>query len=219
MEIISREDNSKHRIAYSKIKNAIIKNQFAPGTLLVERQLSEQLGVSRTPIREALRKLVGEGLVEFIPNRGVFVSSIRLEDIIEIYELREALDGMAVCLCTQRMNESVIDGLKQSVKNQADALENKDYNKYIENDMEFHAVYIKGAGNSRLEYFLNAIIDQINRLANTSVGDIERARLSLEQHRKVLDAMLKNEPKSAEALIKEHLINIKEYYISRLIRK
>lgn len=217
--IVTGAENNKNKVAYSKIKASIIRNEFAPGTLLVERQISEQLNISRTPVREALRKLAGEGMVEFIPNKGVFVSRIRIEDIVEIYELREALDGMAVRLCTQRMTEDVMAGLDQNIMNQAEALKGGDYFKFIDYDMDFHSIYIKGAGNLRLEEFLKAIIDQINRLANTSIGDMDRARISMEQHRKLLETMKRKDAVMAETLIKEHMINIKEYYISKFLYK
>jgi DNA-binding GntR family transcriptional regulator len=92
--------------AYEKLKKAIIDYEFPPGKLLIERELCELIGVSRTPVREALRRLSSDGFVDFVPGRGTVVTRLTKEDMIHIYELKEALDKMAVKLCIQRKRTS-----------------------------------------------------------------------------------------------------------------
>jgi DNA-binding GntR family transcriptional regulator len=215
MAYVNKKNNSKQEFAYNKIKNLIIKNEIKPDTLLVERQLCETLGVSRTPVREALRRLASEGMIELIPEKGAFVSRIRFEDLMEIFEIREALEGMAVRLCTLRKREDTVKQMEESIALQEKTLELGDRGSSVERDLDFHSIYIRGSRNSRLEGFLKTITDQINRFAITTVDDIERQRLSLEQHKRILEAVKNNDAESAEKLVREHIVNVKEYHVSR----
>lgn len=213
--ISEQKDNSKQQIAYDKIKSAIIKNELLPDTLLVERQLSATLGISRTPIREALRRLSGEGLIESIPDKGMFVSKIRFEDIIEIFELREALEGMAIRLFVLRKNSDIVLEMEECLAIQEKAFKEENYGLNVEMDLQFHHLYIKGAKNSRLESFINTVLDQNSRMAFNTLRDKERIESSLVQHKKVLESIKKGDASEAERLIQEHIINVKEYHISK----
>jgi len=215
MTYVGKRKNSKQQFVYNKIKNLIIKNQLKPDTLLVERQLCETLGVSRTPVREALRKLASEGMIEIIPKKGAFVSKIRFEDLMEIFEIREALEGMAVRLCTLRKSEEIIKQMEDCIASQEKALELGDRDSSVEKDLNFHTLYIRASRNSRLIDFLKTITDQINRFAVTTVDDIERQKLSLKQHKNILESIKKNDAELAEKLVREHIVNVKEYHISR----
>lgn len=214
--MVDQRENNKHAIAYNQIKNLIIKNRIEPNTLLVERQLSEQLGVSRTPIREALKRLTSEGLTEFIPGKGVFVSNLTFEDFINISEVREALEGMAAKLCTLKKDEKVIETLEKNLDALEEALNSGDYDQSVEYDIQFHHILISGAKNPKLENLLNGIYDQINRFAFFSVSDVERQRMSLRQHRKVLEAIKNDDANLAEKLIRDHIIHVKEYHVKKV---
>ncbi len=214
--MVDQRENNKHEIAYNQIKNLIIKNRIEPNTLLVERQLSEQLGVSRTPIREALKRLTSEGLTEFIPGKGVFVSNLTFEDFINISEVREALEGMAAKLCTLKKDEKVIETLEKNLDALEEALNSGDYDQSVEYDIQFHHILISGAKNPKLENLLNGIYDQINRFAFFSVSDVERQRMSLRQHRKVLEAIKNDDANLAEKLIRDHIIHVKEYHVKKV---
>lgn len=214
MIVSEQKDQSKQQIAYNKIKAAIIKNELLPDTLLVERQLSNTLGISRTPIREALRRLSSEGLVDFIPDKGMFVSKIRFEDMLEIFELREALEGMAVRLFVLRKNSDIVQQMEECLALQELAYQEGNYRLNVELDMEFHNFYLKGSKNLRLESFINTVLDQNSRMAFYTVNDEERIKASLVQHKQVLDAIRQDNAAEAERLIKEHIINVKEYHIN-----
>ncbi|MPW24728.1 FCD domain-containing protein [Alkalibaculum sp. M08DMB] len=209
------KEPSKQQLAYEKIKDSIIKNEFLPDTLLVERQLCTNMDISRTPVRDALRRLAGEGLVEFIPDKGMFVSRIRLEDIIEIYELREALESMAVRLFTLRKTEEDLKIMEGCVEQQESSFNKGDYSLSVAKDMEFHEVYIKGAKNLRMENFLRTIHDQTNRVAFSTTNDLERMERSIHQHKEVLEAIKSSDEVLAEELIKKHIIDTREYHMSK----
>ena len=100
---------SKKQIAYEKIKEMILDGAFSKESPLVERQLCDMIGISRTPIREALRELANDGLVEVIDGKGVYVKKIGFRDMIEIFEMREALEGMAVRLFVERADQEAVD--------------------------------------------------------------------------------------------------------------
>lgn len=213
--ISDQKDSSKQQIAYDKIKAAIVKNELLPDTILVERQLSITLGISRTPVREALRRLSGEGLVEFIPDKGMFVSKIRFEDIIEIFELREALEGMAIRLFVLRKNNDIVHKMEECLALQERAYKEGNYSLNVEMDLEFHQLYIKGSKNSRLISFINTVLDQNSRMAFNTLRDKARIESSLVQHKKVLEAIREGNADQAEKLIKEHVVNVKEYHLSK----
>ncbi len=210
---VDERDNSKQELAYEKIKEAIIRNELLPDTLLVERNLCSALGFSRTPVREALRRLAGEGLVESIPDKGMFVTRIRFEDLIEIYEMKEILEGMAVRLFTQRKTDESVRLLEENLDIQEKAIQEMKYELVIEKDLEFHQLYTNGSKNSRLISFTNTIRNQYSRAAYYTVHDIDRIKLSLTQHRKVLDAIREGDANLAETLVKEHILSVKRYHL------
>ncbi len=214
--ISMKPNSSKQQIAYEKIKDAIIKNELLPDMLLIERQLCKTLGFSRTPIREALNKLASEGLVEFIPNKGMFVSKIRFEDMIEIYELREALESLAIKLFILKKDSGIVKQMEECLMNHEQAYETGDYNACVERDMEFHDLFIRGSRNIRLGNFIKTIHDQNSRVAFFTVHDEERLKTSLDQHKKVFEAIMQNDEQLAERLIKEHVVNIKQYHFGKL---
>ena len=215
MAYVKKKQGSKQEVAYQKIKEAILKNEYEPDTMLLEGNLCAALGFSRTPVREALRRLASEGFVEFVPEKGTFVPRIRLEDLIEIYDVREALEGMAARVCALKGDEKVVAKLEEIVNSLYDNLVKGEKSQSVREDMEFHNVIIKGCNNSRLEAFLKTMIDQINRFAATTVNDNERLKISYTEHKKVLDAIKNKDADMAEKAIREHIRSVKEYQIKR----
>lgn len=207
--------SSKKEFAYNKIKSLIIKNKIGPNTMLVERQLSEQFGISRTPVREALTRLASEGMVEVIPGKGFFASNISFEKFINICELREALEGMAAKLCTLKKDEQTIKRLEKSINILEGALRSENYDISVEYDLEFHNIIIGGANNSSLETLLQGIYDQIKRFAFTTITDSQRQKRSLNQHIKVLNAIINNDADLAEKLMRKHILDVKEYHVNK----
>jgi DNA-binding GntR family transcriptional regulator len=98
----------KQHLAYDYLKESIISGKFPPNKPLIERELCDTLGVSRTPVREALRRLSSDGFVDFVPGRGTVVTRLTMDDMVHVYELKEALDKMAVKLCIQRKTDELM---------------------------------------------------------------------------------------------------------------
>ena len=215
MAYIKKKTLPKQEIAYQKIKNAIINNEYDPNTMLIESELSEKLGFSKTPIREALRRLESEKYIEYLPEKGNMVAKMGLEDFVEMYDVREALEGMAARLCALKQNERVIRLLDETFTKWAEAIKNQNNEKDVKEDSEFHLIVINGSGNSKLISSIKGIMDQINRFAITTVNDPERLQLSFEQHKSIWQALKKKDADLAEQTMREHIRSVKEYQLRK----
>lgn len=206
---------SKQEVAYQYIKSAIIANELKPKSMLLEANLSERIGVSRTPIREALRRLSSEGLVEFIPDKGCFVSGVSFEEFIEIFDVREVLEGMAARLCAKRFHlmADQLEGVMESFRKYYGA---NDRENILKEDVSFHQILIEMSGNRRLALFLTTLHEQIDRIRVITMYDQERLDLSLVEHTAILDAIKRGDPDLAEETCRFHIRSIKEYLINKL---
>lgn len=205
---------SKKQIAYNQIKEMVISGLPA-GAPLVERDLCEKLDVSRTPVREALRQLASEGLVDIIDGKGVFVAKIRFEDMVEIFELREALESMAVTLFVKRREQALIDELNELMDQQEKFYAADDHQALMECDMKFHELIARGSRNKRLCDMIVSIYNQIRQMA-ISVQDDQAVRdLAVKSHRKIMDAILERKEEEAAKLMAAHVRETKQYHIER----
>jgi len=218
LDIIFKKEKSKQDEAYEAIKQMIIMNKLTPGTPLIERQLSELLNISRTPIRAALRELVNENLVSFYPGIGMVVSSIRLEDVIEIYEIREVLDALAIRLFLRTNNVEKIDEMRNHVQSMKEALDRQDFQMVVRHDIEFHNCYLDNTGNARLGNIMISLHDQINRFLSLTSNDEEKCIRSYNDHKRVIEAIDDGDYAKAEKMMNEHIINNREYHLSRLTK-
>ena len=212
-------NKSKLDEAYDVIKQLILSNTLTPGTILVETQLSNLLNISRTPIRAALRELVNDKLVVNFLGRGMAVASITIDDVVEIYEIREVLDVLALRLFLRNVSPVQIEELKEHANQMQKALENKDFPLFIQHDMEFHDCYLNNTGNARLASIVKSLHDQIRRFLSLAGYDEIKCRISLEDHRKVMAAIESGDYKQAEIYLNEHITKSRDYHISKLTKK
>lgn len=175
---------SKQNIAYSYLCSSIIGGHLEPGTPIIEREICENLGVSRTPVREALRRLSSEGLVDFITNRGAFVSNLSKEKVLQLYEVKEALEIMAAILCVERSTESDLQKLEQCIDDQEMHLRKGNVGRSLDEDMRFHVLLVKSCGNKMLEHQATSLMLQTRRLM--SIYDLNRMAEFISQHRRIL---------------------------------
>ena len=132
------------------IREAIINGVFAPGERLMEIQMADEMGVSRTPVREAIRKLEMEGFVVMIPRRGTYVSNMSIKDINDVYEIRTSLDILAAGLAAERINDDELEELQRLLVQVGHAIDSGDMEKVLEADIAFHDVLYKASRNERL---------------------------------------------------------------------
>ena len=218
VEQLIKNGKTKQEVAYEEIKNLILTNQLLPGTVLLEQKLSDLLGISRTPVRAALRDLANENYISFVPGQGTIVSQIRIEDLIEIYELREVLDAFSLRLFLKRDDKELISKMRGHVEEMRAALEIEDYQKFVFHDMAFHDCYLKNTGNSRLENIMASLHDQIRRFLNLTANDAEKCKRSYKDHRMVMDTIESNDYKKAEELLRKHITLSREYHVKRLTK-
>lgn len=205
--------------AYENIREAIISGQFPPGTKLTVDMLCNELNISRTPVKEALVRLEREGLVENIPRRGMFVAKISIEDAIEIYELREVLEGFAVRKLCENIDEDTLKTLKELIDEGEKYISQDKLKKYSDIDEKFHKTIWDKSGNKRLFKILENIRSQIRLLMTSSVNIPGRADASLKEHKNIIKALEERNPDLAEEYMRIHIRNTREVALKNYLEK
>lgn len=192
------------------LKDAIVKGDLKPGEKLAEEEIAKKLNISRTPVREALRKLDSLGFVKLYPNQGIFVSQITIEDLKEIIQIRAILEGFATRLVANLINDQEIKKLEKIVKKMSNCFseinKNNTVNKYCNYDLEFHNLILEIANNGRLKNILNNLRDvtiSFRTLSFKTPGNIE---YSLGYHIKIVEALKNKNARKAELLAQEHVL-------------
>ena len=160
-------------VVFNTLRQAILKGELEPGERLMEIQLAERLGVSRTPIREAIRKLELEGLVLMIPRKGAEVAKISEKSLRDVLELRRSLEELAIELACQRMTEEEIDELEDAQRAFRKAVDSKDVMLMAETDEKYHEIIYQGTKNSRLVQILNNLREQMYRYRLEYIKDAD----------------------------------------------
>jgi len=198
------------------LRNAIQEGILQPGERLMEIQLAEELGVSRTPIREAIRKLEQEGFVVMIPRRGTYVANISLKDISQVYEIRSALEELAAGLAAERITEDEIEVLERMVVEIADYIESGDMDKIVAADVEFHDVLYKASRNLRLAEIVNNLRDQILRFRSISMNQPGRLAKTWEEHREMVEAIASHNATQARKIARMHMEHAEQVLLNGL---
>lgn len=198
------------------LRNAIQEGILQPGERLMEIQLAEELGVSRTPIREAIRKLEQEGFVVMIPRRGTYVANISLKDISQVYEIRSALEELAAGLAAERITEDEIELLERMVVEIGDHIESGDMDKIVAADVEFHDVLYKASRNLRLAEIVNNLRDQILRFRSISMNQPGRLAKTWEEHREMVEAIAAHNATQARKIARLHMEHAEQVLLNGL---
>jgi len=165
---VDRSQDTIHSKTVNVLRAAILEGSFRPGERLVERVLCETTGVGRSSIREALRQLEAEHLIEYTPHKGPFVVSITVEDLQEIYEMREAVEGLAVRLFTERASDDVVAQLPQIVDRYDEAMRHQEIETILKITDEFFSVLFDGAENKLVSYYSNILHAKIRFVRMTT---------------------------------------------------
>jgi len=199
-------------VPYERLKQLILDGELRVGEPLVERTLADRLGVSRTPVREAILRLESEGLISMIERRGsAFVASYAIDDLIEIYEIREGLEPLAARLSCARLNEDEIARHEKQLKRyRADPkLRDRQPGEWLRLGRDFHNMFIYACGNDRLIQTLERMRNQIElfRGLGRAIAPRDDMKTSIEEHWEILQALKKRDPERAEAAVRLHLKN------------
>lgn len=199
-------------IVFKTLREAIISGELKPGERLMEIKLANEMGVSRTPVREAIRKLEKEGLVYLTARKGAVVAPINAKDLKEVLEIRKALESLACQLASQNITEEETEGLKAANREISKAVELDDPELIAKLDAKFHDDICIISGNSMLISMLNDIKEHIYRYRLEYITDLKNKNTILEEHAKIIQDLEIHNEKAVKRDI-EHHIEIQEKYI------
>lgn len=205
-------------VVFNTLRQAILKGELEPGERLMEIQLAERLGVSRTPIREAIRKLELEGLVLMIPRKGAEVAKISEKSLRDVLEVRRSLEELAIELACQRMTEEDIQNLENAQEEFRKAIQRGDAMTIAETDEHYHDIIYNGTGNSRLVQILNNLREQMYRYRLEYIKDAAKRQILIVEHDHILRAVKGRHVAEAKAAIREHIDN-QEITVSKNIKE
>lgn len=206
---------SKKQFAYDRIKHMIINGRFAPHEALVERQLCQEIGVSRTPVREALQMLVNDGMLQNVDGKGIFLRQVNLRDLIELFELRLALESLAVSLFVERATDADIAQLRNIFDYAEHALAADDHQTFMKYDMDFHNFIAAGSRNHQLYETIESNYDRIRMMAVSVQDDPVLCRMASENHAEVMHAIEQRDRDAAVKAMIAHVNDVKNYHQSR----
>jgi DNA-binding GntR family transcriptional regulator len=197
-------------VVFNTLRQAILKGELNPGERLMEIQLAQRLGVSRTPIREAIRKLELEGLVVMIPRKGAEVAKITEKSMQDVLEVRRALEGLAIQLACGRITKEEIGNLEIQGKKFVEAVETGDLVLMAEADEAFHAVIYNATQNDRLISILNNLREQMYRYRVEYIKDTSIHPIILKEHEEIIRTVKKRDEEEAFHAICTHIDNQEE---------
>lgn len=198
---------------YGLIKEWILGGRLASGSRLVELSLAAELGVSRTPIREALKRLRVEGLVTVDPVRGMIVRLIDPHEVEDFYTTREVLDGLAARLAAQRISSDQLLRLRTIVDAMDSAVKRSERAQMVHANMRFHDALFRAAANEWLLSLGQSLIDFVRLLSAAAFADQTRDLEVLEEHKRILAALEARDPDAAEAASRQHMVEARSHYV------
>ena len=189
------------------LQNNILNGVYKTGELLTESRLCEELGVSRTPIREAIRQLELEGLVHSVPNKGVFVNGISLKDIEDIYTIRMLIEGLAARWAAENITDEESAELKEALDLEEFYTAKNDSENLLKLDSKFHDTIFRASKSRPLMHVLSMFHHYVQKARIASLESPERAKRVLEEHKAIYGAIAEKNSEMAEKLTVEHVRN------------
>lgn len=191
--------------AQQQLRQMIVRGTLAPGERLVEPQLCERLGISRTPLREALKTLAAEGLVRLRHNRNAIVAPIDVQQLEHLFEVEAGIEGMAIAFATQRMTNTEIKRLELLQQRIERLQHGEDLDAYFELNQKIHALIVAGAKNPILQETHQRLIGRLERARYAALGQYGRMEESIREHRLILDALKARDSLRVQALMQDHV--------------
>lgn len=190
---------------YAIMRSAIVNLHLAPGSIVNEKLICDQLGISRTPLREAILQLQGENLVSVVPNSGTYVSKIDLQSVFDGHLVRDALELKVVRMTANRMTPQFERALDFNIHQQERMAADRDYDGFYELDDAFHAMICEFGASARIWRIINGAKAQLDRVRRLSFPLPSHLDVVLSEHKAVVDGMKKRDPDAAAAAMKVHL--------------
>ena len=203
-----RKIRERHRTLREKIleniRDAIISGILPSGSRVSEPDLAERYGISRTPIREAMRQLESEGYLTVIPRKGAVVTSFSEKDVEEFYAIKSILEGFAAKQACARLTTKDIDRLESINQRLSELAEQGDVKQFFKVHNDFHEVFIKAANNDKLREMINTLVTRFQRLRLMSLSQPGRMLVSVQEHQKIIGAFKDKCCEQAEILVRKN---------------
>ncbi len=210
MQKINPSNLSLVNQAYKELKRVILEHQIPLGGKLNEAELATALGVSRTPVREAVNRLEKEGLVEILPQRGAFVVRCSERDIFELFLIRENLEGLAARLAAERISAENLIHLESCIQGFSEPFTEKQIQRYAEEDFRFHQTIVMLSDSQRLIKLISTLHDHIRMFRLTTIGLSDRMKISLEEHRLIVEAFRLKDAETSDQRVRQHIRHVRE---------
>lgn len=204
-------------VVFKTLRKAILTGQLQPGERLMEVHLANRLGVSRTPIREAIRKLELEGLVIMIPRRGAEVAEITEKSLKDVLEVRRALDMLCAELACDRITEEEMEKLKEACEHFAEVTKTEDLTEIAKADVALHDILIEATGNQRLQQMINNLAEQMYRYRFVYIKDVTKHDVLIKEHTIIYEAVKDRDKEKAAQAAKMHIDHQEESILGQLI--
>ncbi|MBE5876784.1 MAG: GntR family transcriptional regulator [Lachnospiraceae bacterium] len=203
-------------VVFNTLRQAILTGEMKPGERLMEIHLANKLGVSRTPIREAIRKLELEGLVIMIPRRGAEVAQITWKNLKDVLEVRKVLDVLAIELACERMTRDELAQLKAACEEFEAATVTQDATVIAKADVALHDIIVASTRNDRLIQLVNNLAEQMYRYRFEYIKDMSQHHILVEEHNAMYQSILQKDKETAAAVVRKHVDNQEEAIIKQL---
>lgn len=203
-------------VVFNTLRQGILTGELKPGERLMEIHLADKLGVSRTPIREAIHMLELEGLVTMIPRRGAVVSQITEKGIKDVLEVRRALDVLSVELACERITADELSALEKACDHFAACVRTGSTRQIAQADVELHDIIVRATGNDKLIQLVNNLAEQMYRYRFEYIKNAEQHDRLIEEHRIIYQSLLKKDRETAAKAAKVHIDNQEEAVLTRI---
>ncbi|MBC7342478.1 MAG: GntR family transcriptional regulator [Clostridia bacterium] len=214
-DLIRRQSYPVRDLVFDHLRRQILKGKYAPGERLIEEDIAGELGVSRTPVREAIRKLELEGLAEHIPRRGAIVRELSIQDANEIYSIRSVLEGFAARLAAETITEEELRAFDELLASMKRCIEVGDESEEALYHDRFHAMLYKASHNRRLERILLDYIAYLNMFRQVALRNPGRILRTLEEHEQIVRAIAMHDGELAERRAREHVEQGRQAFLAQ----
>lgn len=205
-------------VVFQTLREAILKGELKPGERLMELQLAARLGVSRTPIREAIRMLEQEGLAVTVPRRGAQVARMTEKDMEDVLQIRRALDELAVQLACDKITDQQLRMLKSAVRDFEESTRSRDVKKVAQADVAFHDAIYRAADNPKLMTILNNLREQMYRYRVEYLKDASAYPMLIAEHQEIYEGFVRRDKEALVKAMGKHVMN-QELVVKNIIRE
>lgn len=214
--VIINEYMPLRELVFTTLRQAILKGEIQPGERLMEIQLAEKMGVSRTPIREAIRKLANEGLVTMIPRKGAVVAGISEKMLMDVLQVRMTLEKMAYECAFKCINDEQIEQLKEAEKEFEEAIKSNDLVKITEVDEKFHFIIYNAAQNDKLKEILTNLRENMYRYRMEYAKNRESREQLIKEHNEMIETLIKRDSVEGLKIVEEHIRNQEKVILAKI---